>query len=69
MLLEQRWELQTHHPLILFPQEPHDRSVLEDSNPEALKYLRKEDEYVDVMTPDLILLDLNLPKLNGREVL
>lgn len=36
---------------------------------EAIKFLRKEDEYADVVTPDLILLDLNLPKKDGREVL
>lgn len=36
---------------------------------EALKYLHKTDEYKDVVTPDLILLDLNLPKRDGREVL
>ncbi len=29
---------------------------------EAMKYIRKEDEYTDAVTPDLILLDLNLPK-------
>ena len=29
---------------------------------EAIKYLRKQDSYVDRETPDLILLDLNLPK-------
>lgn len=36
---------------------------------EAIKYLRKEEKYSDVLTPDLILLDLNLPKKDGREVL
>ncbi len=36
---------------------------------EAIKYLRKDGEYVNVCTPDLILLDLNLPKKDGREVL
>ena len=36
---------------------------------EALKFLKKEDEYVNEETPDLILLDLNLPKKDGREVL
>lgn len=36
---------------------------------EALKYLRKIGEYQDSSTPDLILLDLNLPKKDGREVL
>ena len=36
---------------------------------EALAYLRKEGEYASAATPDLILLDLNLPKKDGREVL
>ncbi len=36
---------------------------------EALKYLRREDEYADAERPDLILLDLNLPKKTGHEVL
>lgn len=36
---------------------------------EAIKYLRKQAPYADVTTPDLILLDLNLPKRDGREVL
>lgn len=36
---------------------------------EAIKYLRKQGEYQNAPTPDLILLDLNLPKWDGREVL
>jgi CheY-like chemotaxis protein len=36
---------------------------------EALKYLRREDEYKDAERPDLVLLDLNLPKKSGHEVL
>jgi CheY-like chemotaxis protein len=36
---------------------------------EALQYLRHEDPYRQAQSPDLILLDLNLPKLDGREVL
>ena len=35
----------------------------------AMQYLRKEGEYADVPTPDMVLLDLNLPKMDGREVL
>ncbi len=36
---------------------------------EAMAFLRREGKYADVTRPDLILLDLNLPKKDGREVL
>jgi CheY-like chemotaxis protein len=36
---------------------------------EAMKYVRGEGEYAGRVRPDLILLDLNLPKKDGREVL
>jgi CheY-like chemotaxis protein len=36
---------------------------------EALAYLRREGQYADAPRPDLILLDLNLPRRDGREVL
>ena len=42
--------------------------VVEDGV-EALRYLRKEGRFADVRRPDLILLDLNLPKKDGRQVL
>lgn len=36
---------------------------------EALRFLKKEGSYHEANTPDLILLDLNLPKMDGRRVL
>jgi CheY-like chemotaxis protein len=36
---------------------------------EALAFLRRQGRYADVPRPDVILLDLNLPKKDGREVL
>jgi chemotaxis family two-component system response regulator Rcp1 len=42
--------------------------VVEDGV-EALAFLRREGQYANVPSPHLILLDLNLPKKDGREVL
>lgn len=36
---------------------------------EAMSFLRREGRYADVPQPNLILLDLNLPRKDGREVL
>ena len=36
---------------------------------EALEFLRRQGKFADAPRPDIILLDLNLPKKDGREVL
>jgi CheY-like chemotaxis protein len=43
-------------------------NVVEDGV-EAMAFLRKQEKYAKVPHPDIVLLDLNLPKKDGREVL
>ncbi len=46
---------------------PFELKVVGDGE-EAMAYLRKEGRFAAEPTPDLILLDLNLPRKNGREL-
>ena len=45
------------------------RLHLAEDGEEAMEFLLKEGDYADAPRPDLILLDLNLPGMDGREVL
>ena len=36
---------------------------------EAMEYLRRQGKYIDALRPDIVLLDLNMPRKDGREVL
>ncbi|THF70262.1 response regulator [Deinococcus sp. Arct2-2] len=47
---------------------PHQLHVAKDGV-EALRFLRREGPYTEKPTPDVILLDLNMPRMSGLEVL
>lgn len=49
-------------------QQPHQLFVVPDGE-EALRYLLKQAPYEEAASPHVILLDLNLPRKNGRELL
>jgi two-component system, chemotaxis family, response regulator Rcp1 len=47
----------------------HNNLYVATDGVEALEFLRREGAYADAARPDVILLDLNLPRKDGREVL
>jgi chemotaxis family two-component system response regulator Rcp1 len=47
----------------------HNNMTIAMDGEEALAILRKEGKHANAAMPDLVLLDLNLPKMNGKDVL
>jgi chemotaxis family two-component system response regulator Rcp1 len=47
----------------------HNRLSVARDGVEAMEFLQKKEPFKDAVRPDLILLDLNLPRKDGREVL
>ncbi len=45
------------------------RLTVVSNGEDAIDYLRRQGRFADAVTPDLVLLDLNLPRRDGREVL
>ena len=45
------------------------RLTVVSNGEDAISYLRRQGRFADAPTPDLVLLDLNLPRRDGREVL
>jgi CheY-like chemotaxis protein len=47
----------------------HNRLTVVTDGDEAMAYVRRQGVYGDAVRPDLVMLDLNLPRRSGREVL
>lgn len=53
---------------LLLAEIQHHLSVVSDGE-EALRYLNQQDRYTHATRPDVVLLDIKLPKMSGHEVL
>jgi CheY-like chemotaxis protein len=50
-------------------QKVHNRLHVVNNGEDAINFVRQQGAFVDAPVPDLVLLDLNLPGMHGREVL
>ncbi len=58
-----------HEGLAIVKQHPDWKRIPVDNGEEALEYLRRQGKYASAARPNLILLDLLLPRMSGHEVL
>ncbi len=65
---DNRGDIRLIHEALKDSSMPHRIETVRDGM-EAMAYLRQEGEFAEAERPDLIVLDLNLPKKDGREVL
>lgn len=69
LLIEDNPADQTLFSLAIARSERAETPIVINDGEIALSYLRREGEYCDSQRPDVVVLDLNLPKMDGREVL
>jgi CheY-like chemotaxis protein len=69
LMTQEAFDEHNAYPSPHHPTQVRNRLAVVSDGAEALSYLRQEGQYATAVRPDLILLDLNLPRRDGREVL